>query len=195
MSSGTDAVGLVLGAGAATRFGSPKQLASFRGQPLISWPVQALHAGGLDRVLVVLGASAEEVAGAVRDADTIVADGWQEGLSASLRAGVGAAAALGAERVVVALGDQPLLSGLAVARVLSASRAGTAVVRASYSGVPGHPTALARATFAAIGQLRGDAGARKLAGFNVAEVPCGDIGSAVDIDTPEDLARWGQPGE
>jgi CTP:molybdopterin cytidylyltransferase MocA len=184
-----DAIGLVLAAGAATRFGSPKQVAPFRGQPMINWPIQALRAGGLTWVLAVLGAEHERVAARLDGAHAILAPDWQDGLSASLRAGVAAAARLGAARVVVALADQPLLSGAAVARVLAASRGGYPVVRADYGDVQGHPTALASATFAAVAELRGDAGARRLTGFDLIDVPCAGLGSPADADTPEDLER------
>jgi CTP:molybdopterin cytidylyltransferase MocA len=56
-STPVDAVGLVLAAGAATRFGAPKQIADFRGRPLIHWPLSALRAGGLEWVLAVVRAA------------------------------------------------------------------------------------------------------------------------------------------
>lgn len=181
-------VGLVLAAGAATRFGSPKQLAGWAGAPLVTRPVTALRAGGVERNLVVLGANADRIAPALESVDIVVADDWQDGLSASLRAGVRAAADLGAERVVVVLGDQPLLSGAAVAAVLAEAQAGAgAIVRATYNGIPGHPTVLSRATFSPIAQLRGDAGARELRGFAVQKVACDGLGSPEDVDTYEDL--------
>ena len=185
-----DAVGLVLSAGAATRFGSPKQLAPFRGQPMILWPIGALRAGGLEWVLAVLGAEHERVAAQLAGlAHPLLAPDWADGMSASLRAGVAAAQRLGAARVVVVLGDQPLLSGEAVARVLAASRAGYPIVRADYGDIPGHPMAFSRETFAAIQELSGDAGARQLTGFDSALVPCHGLGSPADADTPEELAR------
>jgi CTP:molybdopterin cytidylyltransferase MocA len=185
-----DAVGLVLAAGAASRFGTPKQLARFRGQPLINWPVGALSAAGLEWVLAVLGAEHERIAAALQGAHALYAPDWQEGLSASLRAGVAAADRLGAERVIVTLADQPLLSSQAVQRVLAVSRAGIApITRATYANRPGHPTALTRETFAAVAELRGDAGARQLAGFDSVSVPCDGFGSTDDIDTPADLER------
>jgi CTP:molybdopterin cytidylyltransferase MocA len=52
----------VLGAGAAKRFGSPKQLAMFRGRALITHPIDVLRQAGLNRICVVLGASADAVA-------------------------------------------------------------------------------------------------------------------------------------
>jgi molybdenum cofactor cytidylyltransferase len=183
-----DSVGVVLGAGAARRFGSAKALAPFRGRPLISWPIGALQGGGLDWVLVVLGAEHERIGAHLGSAHAVLAPDWEDGLSASLRAGVAAADRLGAARVVVALADQPLLSGEAVRRVIAASRAGYPIVRADYGDVRGHPIALARETFGAVAELRGDAGASQLTGFDSADVACMGHGSAADADTPEALA-------
>src|SRR6266542_1096426 len=51
--------GLVLGAGASSRFGQPKQLLPFRGGALLGWVInQAERAKGLDEVIVVLGRAA-----------------------------------------------------------------------------------------------------------------------------------------
>jgi CTP:molybdopterin cytidylyltransferase MocA len=184
-----DTVGLVLAAGAATRFGSTKQLAPFRGQPLISWPVGALLAAELEWVLVMLGAEHERIAAHLHGAHPVLVPQWENGLSASLRAGVAAADRLGAARVVIVLGDQPLLSGTAVARVIAASRAGYPIVRADYGDGVGHPIALARETFGAVAALSGDSGASQLTGFDSVDVACMGFGSPVDADTPEALAR------
>ena len=51
--------GLVLAAGGARRFGSPKQLAELDGVPLLQHAIEAMLAvPSLDRVVVVLGAVA-----------------------------------------------------------------------------------------------------------------------------------------
>ena len=83
--------GLVLAAGGARRFGSPKQLAELEGIPLLQHAVDAMLAvPALDRVVVMLGAAADEVGAAVRfaSAEPIVCRGWEEGMAASLRCGV-----------------------------------------------------------------------------------------------------------
>jgi molybdenum cofactor cytidylyltransferase len=182
-------VGLVLAAGAGTRFGEEvKQLAPFRGRPLVTWPIAALREGGVEDVVVVLGAHADAVAAAV-DADTVVVEDWPDGLSASLRAGVAAAAERGAEAVMVVLGDQPLLSPAAIAKVLSARDPDTSIaIRATYDGRPGHPTLIESTMFPAITELHGDTGARDLlrgATFTI----CDTLGSPADADTPDALAR------
>jgi CTP:molybdopterin cytidylyltransferase MocA len=175
------AAGLVLAAGEGRRFGGPKQLARLDGRPLVEHALAALS--GLDRVVVVLGARADEVrAGAdLGAAEVVVCSDWAEGMSASLRCGLDALA--GAGEVVIALADQPLVTAAVVARVRSAP--GPAA-RAVYAGAPGHPVVIRRPLLERAGELRGDAGFRDLLG-GVAEVECSDLADPRDIDTREDL--------
>jgi molybdenum cofactor cytidylyltransferase len=179
----------VLAAGAARRFGSPKQLAPLDGHPLVQHALDAMLAvEAIDRTVLVLGAHADRVRAAVepRGADVVVCEGWTEGLSASLRCGLDALA--GAERVVVTLGDQPRLTAAAIAAVLAATDAGSRSARASYDGVPGHPVVLGPALLARAGELRGDAGFRDLlGGAAVPTVELGRLARPDDVDTPEDL--------
>ncbi|MEA2467621.1 MAG: hypothetical protein QOJ57_1747 [Thermoleophilaceae bacterium] len=182
--------GLVLAAGGASRFGGPKQLAELDGRPLLEHALIAMSAAGLDRVVVVLGANAPEVAAGVplHGAEVVVCEDWAEGLAASLRAGV--AALDGCEAVAVTLGDQPRLSSKAVARVVSQRGADELAVRATYGGVPGHPVLLERTLLAQVSSLRGDAGARELLhGVPIREVACDGLGSPADVDTPDQLAQ------
>jgi CTP:molybdopterin cytidylyltransferase MocA len=116
-----------------------------------------------------------------------VCAGWEEGLSASLRAGVEALD--GCDAVAVVLGDQPRVSAAAVTRVVSQRGHDELAVRATYGGVPGHPVLLERTLLARVGELHGDAGARDLLhGVPLREVACDGLGSPDDIDTPEALA-------
>jgi molybdenum cofactor cytidylyltransferase len=179
--------GLVLAAGASERFGGPKQLAMLDGRPLLEHVLLAMEAAPVDRVAVVVGSHADEVLDGVplHGAEAVVCTEWEEGLSASLRAGV--AALSGCSAVAVALGDQPRLSADAVARVVSQRGADELAVRATYGGVPGHPVLLERTLLARVGELRGDAGARELLhGVPIREVACDGLGSPVDVDTAEE---------
>jgi molybdenum cofactor cytidylyltransferase len=101
-------------------------------------------------------------------------------MAASVRCGL--AALEGADRVLVALADQPGLTPAAVRAVLD--RPGSA--RAVYGGRPGHPVVLGPELLARAGELRGDAGFRDLLA-GVPAVECGHLGRALDIDTREDL--------
>jgi CTP:molybdopterin cytidylyltransferase MocA len=179
--------GLVLAAGAATRFGRPKQLAYLDGIPLLEHVLRTMTAAPVGRVVVVLGSAADEIAAAVdlHGADPIVCARWAEGQSASLACGLGELASC--EAVVVTLGDQPRVSPDAIRRVI-AGRNGASAVRATYGGEPGHPVLLERDLFSALRNVTGDKGARNLLlSVPVLDVPCDDLGGGEDVDTPAEL--------
>lgn len=177
--------GLILAAGAGTRFGpdSPKQLAALRGRPLLEWAVRAqCSVPGLERVVVVLGSRAADVREAVAfgRAEVIVCEDWENGQAASLRSGLRELA--DSDRVVVTLGDAPLVT----ARVIELFVGAEPRTRAVYEGRPGHPVVLGADEIAALAAVRGDSGARGLLrGGPVVEV--GHLCSGRDVDTPDDL--------
>lgn len=184
--------GVVLAAGGASRFGSPKQLAELEGRPLLQHAIDAvLGVSAVDPVVVVLGASAERVREAVvlRRARPVVCHDWAEGMAASLRCGVEAVG--DADWVIVTLGDQPRVTSeviAAVAEEAASAPAGVTAIRAMYDGVPGHPVALSRAMLPGVAKLRGDVGARELLGSaSVRTFEAGRLCDPVDVDTPEEL--------
>jgi CTP:molybdopterin cytidylyltransferase MocA len=180
--------GLVLAAGAGTRFGSAKQLADFEGRPLLEHAVRAMVASPVERIVVVLGSGAEDVLAQVdlHGADAVVCERWAEGQSASLACGL--AELSGCEAVVVTLGDQPLMTPEAISRVIAGRRDSVAAVRATYGGVPGHPVLLERRLFERMRDVTGDHGARNLLiSMQTREIPCDDLGGGQDVDTPAQL--------
>ena len=188
--------GLVLAAGAATRFGSAKQLAELDGRPLLEHAILAMVASPVRRVVVVLGSGAEDVLEQVdmHGADVVMCERWAEGQAASLASGL--AELSGCEAVVVTLGDQPFVSPDAIRRVIAARGNGAAAVRATYDGAPGHPVLLERRLFERMRDVTGDHGARNLLiSVQTREVPCEDLGGGQDVDTPAqlDALRAGGP--
>jgi molybdenum cofactor cytidylyltransferase len=179
-----EVAGLVLAAGGGTRFGAEsKQLADLGGRPLLQWAVDAQCAvAELNRVVVVLGAHAEEIGQRLRfgRAETVVCPDWASGQAASLRRGL--AALSGAARVVVTLGDAPLVTAAVIARFAREPPR----TRATYGGRPGHPVVLGRDEMMTLTSLTGDHGARDvLRGGPLIEV--GHLCSGRDVDTPDDL--------
>jgi CTP:molybdopterin cytidylyltransferase MocA len=155
---------VVLAAGAATRFGEPKQR--------LLLPAVLEHVQGLDEVVVVSGAY--ELEGAVH------CDDWERGPGASLRCGLGE---LGkeVEAAVVVLADGPSLAPAAIDRVVAAWReTSSPVVAASYGGDRGHPLLVAREAWDDIP----DEGLRTT---DTLLVPCDDLGEPGDVDYPHDL--------
>jgi CTP:molybdopterin cytidylyltransferase MocA len=183
--------GLVLAAGAGRRFGGVKQLAPFRGRPLVEWPLHALAEAPVDELIVVLGARAAEIEASadLRAARVVRCAAWADGLARSLATGIEAADDLGADAVAVVLGDQPLVEAEAVRRVIAARGDDAVAVRATYDGRPGHPVLLERRAWPVVLSTAGDQGAAAaLRDLSVALVACDDAGSDADADTPEALA-------
>lgn len=179
--SDVTAVGVLLAAGAGTRFGMPKVLTE-RGNWL-RLAVRALHEGGCDEVLVVLGAA---IVAVPPPAQAVVAADWAHGLSASLRAGMAAATGSAAGYVVLHTVDTPDIDPPAVQRVLNAARAAdSGIARARYGTRPGHPVVVARRHWTElIDAARGDSGARAFlrARSDVVDVDCDDLASGIDVD-------------
>jgi CTP:molybdopterin cytidylyltransferase MocA len=189
-------VALLLAAGAGRRLGlGPKALLSYRGRPLVEHAVSVLRAGGCARVLVVLGAAADEVAARAELSGCAVVrnPGWESGMGSSLRVGL-AALPPDAPAALVSLVDTPGVTAGAVARLLDAHRRGSALAAAAYRGSRGHPVLIGAEHWAeASAGAVGDSGARTLLRAHAAElelVECGDIGVPDDIDTPQAWAAW-----
>jgi CTP:molybdopterin cytidylyltransferase MocA len=166
---------VVLAAGAATRFGSPKQLL------LLPYVLDGLRAAPVDEVVVVSGAYPIEASESLEleGARVVACPDWALGPGASLRCGL---AALGddVEAALVVLADGPYLDPRAIERVL-AHRDQADFVAATYDGVRSHPAVIGRALWGKIP----DDGGREL---DVLLIPCEDLTAPGDIDTP-DLAR------
>ena len=182
--------GLVLAAGAGRRMGTPKGL--IRDADGVTWVVRTsrlLTEAGCSPVVVVVGASADQVRAELSDepVEVVEATDWDEGMGASLRAGLRSTDTL-SDAVLVATVDVPGLTAAAVRRV--ADRVGEdALVRATYRGVPGHPVLIGRAHWdGVIASARGDEGARGyLREHEVVLVECGDVGDGEDVDTVGEL--------
>lgn len=186
---------VLLAAGAGTRFGGGKLLAPWRGEALVRHAARIALAAPVDLCVAVTGFDAPGVEAALAGLGgglrTLRAEAWEEGMAASLRAGVAALPA-GSRGVVVFLGDMPLVPRGLAARLLAALEAGAPAAEAVLVGMapgPAHPVAFGRALYPALLSLRGDRGGRGLlAGIEgVARIPTANRGAATDVDRPEDM--------
>jgi CTP:molybdopterin cytidylyltransferase MocA len=162
---------VVLAAGAATRFGGPKQ------QLLLPRVLERLAASPVDEIVVVSGAYELEAEGA----QVVECPEWERGRGASLRCGL---AVLGrdVEVAVVCLADGPNLAPESVSRLLAAWREGAGqIVAATYAGNRGHPVVVSRRTWDAVP----DEGLHALP---ATLVPCDDLGPPGDVDLADDIA-------
>src|SRR5690606_1252894 len=150
----------------STRMGGPnKLLAELAGRPMVRGVVEAALASRAGSVTVVTGHQAGKVAGVLSDLKvrTVENPDFAEGLSTSLRAGVGALPD-DCDAVLVLLGDMPQVSAAVIDRLIAAfdAGAGASIVVPTNGGKRGNPVLWARRYFDALKAVQGDAGARHL---------------------------------
>lgn len=158
--------------------------------------VEVLLTGGCDMVTIVLGAAADDaeqiLADELTDGDrteVVRASAWNLGWVPPFRDGlssmvdVAESSAVGA--ALVHLVDLPDGGAAMVQRVLSAITVGpSALARASYAGIPGHPVLLGQYHWPQVCKAAvGDRGARSyLSTHAPALIECGDLATGVDVD-------------
>ncbi len=173
------------------------------GRSMVAVVTLACLASRAARVCVVVGHQADRVERAIHlacpDAALafVHAGDHAAGLSASLRAGIGAVPDW-ADGVLVCLGDMPLVRAATMDRIIAAwaPSLGRTIIVPTWQGRRGNPVLWDRCHFARMAALSGDAGARRLldayAG-EVAEVAVDDPGVLVDFDTPAAMGTGFRP--
>lgn len=187
--------GIVLAAGEAARYGQPKQLLEFHGEPFVRRAAKTALSAGLWPVVVVTGAYGEAVENALRDLPVVITrnKAWQEGQSASLKAGLKQAHVPGGRvgAAIFLLADQPQVS----VEVLQALRARHAqglfpIVAPLVRDRRASPMLFDQDTFPALMELTGDTGGRALMRqFPVEYVPWHDETLLLDVDSEADYQR------
>ena len=185
---------VVLAAGAARRYGSPKQVLSHRGRPLVRVAVEAALGAGCTPVFVVIGAHADVVRIAIEDLPVRMVRNaaWKEGIASSIRRGVEhVTREPGAEAVLLLPCDLPHVDADVVRRLLSAAtghrESGVRTAACAYEGTVGPPAVFPRSRFERLLTLEGDRGAKTILLEEGPEIirlewPEG----ALDIDDPAD---------
>ena len=187
---------LVLAAGLGSRFGGRKLLSPWRGGVLLDGALTTALAAPVDRVVLVTGSDADDVAAAARvqaqvlgQSDrlrVILAERYAEGLSQSFKAGLAALPA-DASGALVFLGDMPVVP-LAMAEALARALARGAPAAAPVCrGQRGNPVALSAGLFPQLMAQSGDKGARMVLdglGDRLALIETEDEGVLLDVDLP-----------
>jgi molybdenum cofactor cytidylyltransferase len=189
--------GIILAAGGSKRYGQPKQLLNWHGQPFIRVAAKTALEAGLSPVVVVTGSYAEQVEAAVKDLPIIIKrnDNWQLGQSSSIRTGLreineGNRRQAGA--TIFLLADQPQIT-ISVIQALKETHASglfPIIVPLVMMEQRGNPVLFDRITFPDLMELQGDIGGRSIfTKHQIEYLPWHDDRLLLDVDKPEDYAR------
>jgi len=184
-------VGILLAAGAGSRFGGDKLLAPLHGKPLVQHAIDALRPAVTDIIAVVRPGSARLTALlAQAGARIAVCEEAAHGMGHSLACGARLVPA--GTNLLIALGDMPDIAPDTIARVIAALDAGAQIAVPCHRGRRGHPVGFAARLVPMLQQLTHDQGARSVLLAHadaVLEIPVDDPGVLADVDTAADLAR------
>lgn len=181
---------IVFAAGASRRFGRPKLLERFEGEPLVARAARLARQCCGDRSVLVTGHRAADVTRAAGGHCAVVLHNtdYMQGLGSSIA--LAAAELAGkADALLLLLADQPLVGPAHVAALLGSwSGDPVEIVATGFGGTRGPPVLMPKATFPALARLTGDVGARAVLAdsrFRVTIVDC--EAASIDIDSVAEL--------
>ena len=185
---------LILAAGAASRFGSLKQLALIDRKPMLQHCIDTANSLFPDAVYTVLGNQSQQVIDGISGTHVIINPQWQRGLGSSIAVGVSYLKDK-VDAILVLLADQPRIKVDYLERLVALFE-GQHVACSQYSSHLGIPAIFGKSYFNALMNLSGDKGGKALL-ESIRPAPkslaLGDF--AADIDYPKDLTAFIQQVE
>lgn len=194
--------GIILAGGGSLRFGQPKQLLDWRGEPFVRAVAKTALEAGLSPVVVVTGAHGHQVAAALQGLPVRIThnEEWESGQASSIREGVrtlilapsptqGEGYAAGG--AIFLLADQPQVTP-PILHALVDEHASTLapVVAPMVLDRRANPVLFDRSTFPDLLKLEGDVGGRGIfSKYRVTYLPWHDDALLLDVDTPEHYQR------
>ena len=196
---------IVLAAGMSRRMGTPKQLLRAGERTLLELTLENVRNSSVAETILVLGFAAGEIQEKIptQGLKVVVNPEYQEGMAASLRAGIAAVDAK-VHAAIIVLADQPRVRPATLDALIEHHRSfGAQIVIPVYRGFRGNPVLLDRSVFPEVMAISGDVGCRAIFGGhtqNIRKLEVDDIGILLDVDARGDLeaifaARASSSGE
>ncbi len=188
--------GIILAAGASSRYGKPKQLLDWKGEPFVRGIARRALEAGLSPVLLIIGAEAESVRATVADLNVkiLVNDEWKSGQASSIKTGVSHLLLPNnnlAGGAIFLLADQPQITASIIQALMEKHAEGLyPVVAPMVMDRRTNPVLFDRSTFSDLLTLEGDTGGRAIFHrYRVEYLPWHDDRLLLDVDTPEQYQR------
>ena len=183
--------GIILAAGASSRFGSPKQLLPWGKSNLVNTCIEKAFLAGLSQVVVVLGSNAKLIQPTIINpmVQIVFNARWVEGQSTSMQVGL-AQLDIRTAGAIFILADQPQISVNLLQAIKEKGVQTESIVVPLMDGKRANPVYFPRSAFQALASVTGDQGGRALfPQFPVFLLEWLDDHMGEDIDTPEDYER------
>jgi molybdenum cofactor cytidylyltransferase len=190
--------GIILAAGASTRFGQPKQLLQLNSKYMVEWVLEAALRTRLKRIILVLGYAHQKIQQALGQKlnhpklQIEINPHYKDGQSGSLQIGLSCVRDT-YPAVMFLLADQPLVDAVTLNFLLKQFWSSHQTICVpSFAGKIGNPCIFSSYFYPQIMQISGDIGARRIIKANpkqVHEVPIQNPHFFLDIDTPADLEK------
>ncbi len=184
--------GIILAAGESRRFGKPKALLDWKGQPFIRQVAKTALQASLDPVLVVVGAVVDPIVDCLKDLPVKIIKNkdWQNGQSASVRAGI-QSIKRNTGAAIFMLCDQPQISASLLESLIELHRCTLSkIICPQVDGKRANPVLFDCETYPDLLTLQGDTGGRALfSKYPITWLPWHDALITLDIDTPTDYQR------
>jgi molybdenum cofactor cytidylyltransferase len=184
---------VILAAGGSSRFGKPKQLIEWKGDPLIVHVIRAAREADLSPLVVVLGSTSEQVRAAIQSNDLriVINKHWKNGLSESIKTSLKAIPEKIAGAVFL-MADQPQIPSELIRKLVTThQKTMGSIVAPLFGEKRGNPVLFDARTFKDLTELTGDVGGRVLFDrYTVNWVEWDDPYTMQDIDSPEDYQNF-----
>lgn len=187
---------IILGAGLSSRMGTPKLLLPWGSRTVIATIIHTLQVAGVDEIVLVTGASHDQLSQALRDEQIKFAfnpDFADGNMATSLKTGLRQLEQDGMDSALLALGDQPQIQVDVVRQVLAAGQAGSGrLILPSHLMKRGHPWLIPSALWPAIFSLQPDQTMRDFVRSQEAAIEYVTVDTPTifaDLDTPADYER------
>lgn len=188
---------IVLAAGSSVRFGSPKQLAEFRGKELVQIAIDEADNSSADYVFLVLGKSSSEILEKLLlgRAQVVLNKDFEQGIASSIKCGLSNLPDDSAG-VIIMVADQPFLRAQHLNMLIDEfkNRSPGRIIALSFEGEPRNPVFVPSEMFDLLEDLRGDQGAKMLVRKDPKTVLLEISDSRVffDVDTKDSLLELGR---
>lgn len=184
--------GIILAAGKSSRFGQPKQLLEYHGQPFIKYIANTALTAGLNPVGLVLGFDAEKIGGIIQDLPVrvIFNPDWEDGQSTSVNVGICALSKF-TRAVLFFLCDQPQVTVSVIKAIVGFYEDNNSpIIIPEVNGILSHPVLFDQSTFHDLINAKGDLGGRQIfPKFPPVTLPWQDERLLIDVDTPLDYKK------